>query len=505
MTGLRVIKILIEKLDAEGIYYCHWKSNEHLHAAMVAATDLDILIEKNKSLTINRILSKIGFKHFAPTSFRMYPAVEDYLSFDEDTGRLIHLHLHYQLTVGENHLKGYRLPWEHLVLSTRQFDAEEQVYVADPNVEMLLLLVRAALKIRTRNRFLACFGIPYFSGNTLVEYQWLKERTQPEQVFSLAKEHLGDKAATLVSSMVAGTPSLGQLITFRKKAACILRLFKNYGKIEGVLRRWFRELKWFHGALCRRYHQKPRPYRRTASTGGLIVALIGSDGSGKSTISKTIRGWLSWKIDVFFIYFGSGDGSSSLMRLPLIFVLKLLKKKRLMHLKGVAIAVGEYNSHNSEKKKWQRLKSLARVPWAIVLAYEKRKKLRNAWRSRNLGMVVICDRYPQCQVMGFNDGPLLSHWLGHHNKLLKYIANWESTPYRWSKVYPPDLVIKLNVTPEVALKRKQHEMSIKEISLRVETIKKLSFPHETKVVTVNADKPVEQVLMEVKQLVWEKI
>ena len=118
--------------------------------------------------------------------------------------------------------------------------------------------------------------------------------------------------------------------------------------------------------------------------------------------------------------------------------------------------------------------------------------------------IVICDRYPQCQVMGFNDGPLLSHWLGHHNKLLKYIANWESTPYRWAEIYPPDLVIKLNVTPEVALKRKQHEMSIKEISLRVETIKKLSFPHEIKVVTVNADKPVEQVLMEVKQLVWEK-
>ena len=174
MTGLRVIKILSEKLDVEDICYCHWKSNEHLHAAMVAATDLDILVEKNKSLTIKQILSEIGFKHFAPTSFRMYPAIEDYLSFDEDTGRLIHLHLHYQLTVGEKHLKGYHLPWEHLVLSTRQFDVEEQVYVVDPNVEMLLLLVRDALKIRTRNLLLDCFGMPYFSEKTLIEYKLLK-------------------------------------------------------------------------------------------------------------------------------------------------------------------------------------------------------------------------------------------------------------------------------------------------------------------------------------------
>ena len=58
----------------------------------------------------------------------------------------------------------------------------------------------------------------------------------------------------------------------------------------------------------------------------------------------------------------------------------------------------------------KRKVSLARAIWAVVLAWEKRAKLRRAVRARNRGMIVICDRFPQTQVMGYNDGPLLAPW-----------------------------------------------------------------------------------------------
>src|SRR2546430_9930781 len=32
-------------------------------------------------------------------------------------------------------------------------------------------------------------------------------------------------------------------------------------------------------------------------------------------------------------------------------------------------------------------------------------------RARNLGMVVVCDRFLQTQFTDFNDGPAFSHWL----------------------------------------------------------------------------------------------
>ena len=46
---------------------------------------------------------------------------------------------------------------------------------------------------------------------------------------------------------------------------------------------------------------------------GLVVAFIGSDGSGKSTLTAEIRKWLRYKLDVHGYYMGSGQGSTRLL------------------------------------------------------------------------------------------------------------------------------------------------------------------------------------------------
>lgn len=503
--GLNVVKRFTQALHKEDIHYCHWKSNEHLHAAMSGKTDLDILVEKGRAQTLSRILSETDFKHFSPVPWLVYPGITDYLAIDDETGRLVHLHLHHELTLGEKHLKGYRLPWEQLVFSTRLFDAQEEVYVTDPNVEMLLLLVRAALRIRMRDRLLAYLGTNYFRGDLFREFLWLKERTQSDHVSELTKSQLGDKAAAQILTMMNGNPSISELLTFRKSAGCTLNLFKTYGAIKGTLHRWFREVLWLRGALYKRLRLSRKPFRRTSSRGGLMIALVGSDGAGKSTLAKGISEWLSWKVDVLRIYFGSGDGPSSLLRLPLLVVLKLLRKTRVIQSTGHSTAAAEEWNHASGRQIGQRLKAVARVPWALLLAYEKRKKLRRAWRARGLGMVVICDRYPQCQVMGFNDGPLLSRWLDHQNRLLRHVAHWELIPYQRAESYPPDLVIKLDITPELAVKRTRFETPIEEIRSKAETIKNLRYPPETKVVSISTLDVMDRVLLEAKRTIWENI
>ncbi|TAK36239.1 MAG: hypothetical protein EPO21_03370 [Chloroflexota bacterium] len=496
---------LIAAFHEESIVYCHWKSNEHVLQGMLGLTDLDILVDRAACPRLNELLSRTDFKRFSAVPSRVYPGVEDYIGLDEETGRIVHLHLHYQLTLGEKHLKGYRLPWEELILSTRRLDPAAGIYVADPHVEMLLLVVRAVLKLRTRDRLLSLAGKPYFRGDMLKEYLWLKQRTEAERVQDLARDLLGEGCAKLLRSILDGAPSLDQLLAFKRHAHERLQLYRTYGPTEAAWRRWSRELSirfWRIGKKC---FGAPLPLDRTIPRGGLIVAIVGADGSGKSTIVKKTTECLASKIAVVPIYFGSGDGSKSPLRRLLQTTLTVAgrtTKAAKSAASGTAATSTRGGSKSHSPVRW--LKSTADLLVVLLIASEKRKNLRRAVQARNRGMLVICDRYPQTQVLGFNDGPRLTSMLNHRSWLLRSLARWESQSYEYAVVCPPDLVIKLNVDPLVAFQRKE-DMSIEEVRRRVAAVKSLRYPSTTNVVEICADDPPEVVLRRAKQLLWNSL
>jgi hypothetical protein len=119
-------------------------------------------------------------------------------------------------------------------------------------------------------------------------------------------------------------------------------------------------------------------------------------------------------------------------------------------------------------------------------------------------MIVICDRYPQNEFMGFNDGPRLNHWSQHRSPILRALANWEHAAYREATLHAPDLVMKLHVTPEVAARRKP-DMPREVLPRKAQAVKSLRFPPETHVVDIDSDQSLEQVLQHVKQAIWERI
>jgi len=504
VSGLGLLRTLTSRLQGEGVPYCHWKSNEHLREAMLGMTDLDVLCARSAALQMGRILAETGFKRFAAVPARAYPGVEDYLALDGETGRLVHLHLHYQLTLGERHLKGYCLPWESLVLSTRQLDKQWDIYVADPSVEIILLIVRAALKLRSRDRLREVMGRPCLPGDALAEFLWLRERANPEKVAEIARGLLGRDATQLLEVMVTDRPSWRRLVRFRRCATPTLGLYRTYGAMAARGRRWLRELLWLGSASRKRYIRPAIPMTRTDPRGGLLIAFLGSDGSGKSTVGKEIASWLSWKTDVSLLYFGSGDGPGSALRWPLKLAIRLLRGGGVLPPDRYRASATKTIDSSESQRGFFSLWALGRICWAMILSLEKRGKLRRAWRGRNRGVFILCDRYPQNQVMGFNDGPLLSHLTGHPFRLFREAAKWESAPYRWAETNPPDLIIKLHVTPEVALARKPG-MSIEEVRKRIETIERLRYPPAARTVDVDAGGPLEGVLLSVKRAVWREI
>lgn len=503
--GLSVVHGLCRELERRQIAYCHFKSNEHLLAGMRGLTDLDVLVERANRNELPPALSAAGFKRFSAVAGNGYPAVEDYLALDADTGQMVHLHLHYQLICGEPHLKGYRLPWEQRVLATRVYRAQERIYTAEPHMEMLLLMVRSALKLRLRDRLLERLGKRFFSGERLREFNWLKAITDSEKTLQLCASLLGENASLALQSLItSASPGLRQLVAFRRLTKDTLRAYRTYSAAQARLRRTVNEVRWLVGGINKRYLHAPVPMRRVSASGGLLIALLGCDGSGKSTHLQSLRHWLGWKLDVLPVYFGSGDGSASVLRWPLKLLADLLRSSPNYSSSHYKLENPDSEDAESSSRSTTRsMRLLAKAVWALVLSLEKRSKLRAATAARNRGMVVICDRYPQNQVMGFNDGPLLNAWRQHPSRFFRAIARWESVPYQMAETYPPDLVIKLNLSAEVAVQRKP-EMSLEDCRRRIAAIQTLAYPATTEVLHVDAGEPLKSVLLKLKESIWAK-
>jgi thymidylate kinase len=496
---LGVLRALFDRLHAEGIRYCHWKSNEHLDLSLIGKTDVDVLVDPRAIVPLTRILGETNFKRFVVKPGRGYPGIEDYVGFDSETGTLTHLHVHYQLTLGEKFLKGHRLPWEQLYLSTRVLDDDRLLYVVDPHLELVVLVIRAAMKLRARDFLIEGVGKRYFRGGMLREFGWLAARVRPERVAELATRLLGARVGALFPAMIAaGRPSLRQLVMLRRSEPR-LQEYRMYGRWQTVRHAWGRELGVIWWKVKNWYLAAPTKSMRTLPQGGLTIAFIGVDGAGKSTLVAEIAEWLSHEVAVVSTYGGSGKGSAAFPRRVLQGLAALLRRatgRASVTSRRAASAPGAHAGAPPV--------SFARAIWVSALARERRKRARIARGARSRGMIVVSDRLPQSQFPGWNDGPRLGDWVDHPSWWLRLAARREREAFRLAELCPPDLVIKVVVSPEVAARRKP-ETPPKQIQTGVELVRRLSYPAATRIAEIDGSQPLRQVILQVKQAVWDAI
>jgi len=503
IEGLGIAHHLFETFRRENIRYCQWKSNDRVVEGLAGITDLDILVDRKQYLQVQKALAACGFKRGTAGCGLTFPAKEGYIGFDKATGKLLYIDLHYRLVLGEERLKGYQFPWDDFLLRTRKWDPAARIHVADSNAELLLLLVRAALQISWRDVIRRFLGRKYFSDNWERQYHWLKARIDRTRCRDFCVQLLGEDACELFEAMVDKDVRLGQLLQFRRRIRSKLNLFRSYPPIVGGLLLLLRQFYAVLALVNRRYFGRFLPFvRKGPSSGGVFVVFIGLDGSGKSTIARELTSVLSWKFDVFNVYLG-GNGSSSALRWPLVVVRKILLK--LGFLKPSSNGkLAEFANQPAIERPFGLFGSVARALWALTLALEKRNKLKAIWRARNQGIIVISDRYPQTQIYGFNDGPLLADWLKSSNRFLRRFATWEMRPYLWANQNPADLVIQLMVPVETAMQR-DPTLERHFLERRIAAVASMQFPPETSVIEVDANRPLQEVLRDVSDIVWQHV
>jgi thymidylate kinase len=201
-----------------------------------------------------------------------------------------------------------------------------------------------------------------------------------------------------------------------------------------------------------------------------LIAIVGCDGSGKSTLSADMRATLAAEIptEVCYLGLGSGEMGNRIRQWPLI---------------GAPI---EHALARKAKQTRSKGKTIPGLPTALVVfgfSLIRLHRFQRVLALRRKGVTVITDRYPQTEIAGFYDGPGLAAARAG-SPVVALLARVERHIYEWMASFLPDVVLRLNVDAETALTRKpDHKPDLLREKVRVTPL--LSF-HGARIVDLDA-------------------
>ena len=478
---LEISKLLFSSWNIAQLNYCHWKSNEHLMPGLDGDTDLDVLLSDSDKLKGEEILNNLDFLQCKSQYGSRYPGVDDWIGFDKKTGKLIHIHLHYHIVTGHRGMKEYNIPWSARVLSSRIKDSKTNVYIANPNVEIVTLYTRIALKVSLIDLCKKTFGRYRLDKSYLVEIDYLKQRISWEDVEEFVKEFYGGDANKVLSIMKKDVLNKEDVFILRKIAEKTFRKVSRHEYTNRIIEFYFTCALKYRKFLRQKLNKFIVTRKVPKSEKGLQVVFLGQDGAGKTTVSAIIQKWWSWKMDARLEYLGSGDNYFSWRK-------TLLKK--LPHSFGF---------------------KPIRV-WLSITIFSKLSKdnfqtINKGEKYANKGGLVIYDRYPQVRFPGINDGPKVRLLLNRIPTKLRWLfekyAKEEELNLKKTTKYNPDVVFKLIIPPEESVRRKPGH-ALDTMVIKHQITKALQFD-SSDVYEIDATMPFDEEILLIKKTIWNHI
>ena len=479
---LKISKMLFTSWNDNQLCYCHWKSNEHLLPGLMGDTDLDVLLSEKDKEHGEEVLRKLDFLQCRSQYGSRYPGVDDWIGFDENTGKLIHLHLHYHVITGHKGLKEYNIPWTSEVLETRIQDSVTGVFIASPSIELVTLYTRIALKVSLSDLCKRFIGKYHIDKSFLIEIEYLKRRVDWNDVEKMVFRYYDCYASQVVSIMKKDVLTTNDIFILRRIAERIFRKVSRYKYSNRLLEFYYKYALKFRKFLRLKLHRFVVTRKVPKSGKGVQVAFLGQDGAGKTTVTTIIRKWWSWKMDVQLVYLGSGENYHSwrkilLNKLPRSYGFKIVRA------------------------------------WLTLSKYKKLAKdvlhtIKEGDRYAKKGGLVIYDRYPQIQYSGISDGPKIRKlFLEKSPELFRGIfsryAKIEEKYLKQATEHQPDIVFKLMIPPEESVRRKP-ENALDTMVTKHNIIKSLQF-EKSDVYVIDATMPFEEEILMIKKIIWEHV
>ncbi|QWT22048.1 hypothetical protein KPL74_08580 [Bacillus sp. NP157] len=221
----------------------------------------------------------------------------------------------------------------------------------------------------------------------------------------------------------------------------------------------------------------------------LLIALVGADGAGKSTVAKHLVRWLGQFGPAEQVHLGkqAGNMGRALAGAPVIggLVGRFLRKKS----DGVK---GRIKAHRQPTL----------VPALIITAFSLRRlrRFRRMLSMRRRGTAIVTDRFPQIGTPNAFDGPGFP-FDAQGSWVVTQLARFEHAAFQRMVRHTPDLVVRLHVSLDVAVARKPDHRR-EALARKIAILPGLAFGL-AKVVEIDADAPLPDVLAAVERAAGE--
>ena len=487
------IRKLIEELNQSGVRYCHWKSNFALAETVAGQTDVDLLVDRKEAAAFKKFLAQLDFRPAEYTYRERFPSTEHYYALDETTGILVHVHVYFQVITGGSLSKNYRLPLEEMLLqNTRELDS---LRIPTGGAELVIFTLRMMLKHISLIELLL---LAREWKHVKDEIDWLCEGDAIVEAASLVANWVPPLEANLFSACVMALKSPSS-IQHRIRLAYRMRSRLHVYKRHSDLRAWLSGA--WHFIIMLRHRMTRSSIGMVPLSGGAVIAFVGPEATGKSTLLSNTNDWLGEHFAVTRIHAGKPPATilSAIPSLLLPFFRSLLPSLRPSR---IDVQSASDNQPEESRETYPLLSAIR----AVLLAYDRRSLLARAFRQAANGRIVLCDRYPS-MLNGAPDSPVLLHLsaLPGRYSIRRWLARLEEQLYRG--IPPPDLILYLSVPLEIAMVRNQTRGKTEPedyVRVRHAQSSNLNFGH-IPVCKINTDQPLSETVLEVKNTVWNAL
>ncbi len=486
---LSLILRLSASLEQSDVAYCHWKSNAALARSLLGDNDLDLLVRRSDSGRFHELLSALGFvRTYRPGDT---PAgIESFYGLDADTERLIHVHAHYQLVLGDDRTKNYRLPIEEAYI--RSATAVDVLRLPAPEFELVVFVIRMTLKYCTWDEVLwnALRGRRAGpSRSERHEFNYLIALADADRVVSVLAEHLPCVERRLFAECIEvlqSNVSVGRRVSAARRLEIALQ---PYARRSRRADRALRITRRIGVAAARRTGRAPR---NRLAAGGAIVGVMGGDGSGKTTALAAVETLLGSELDVRVMHLGKPRWSATtyaaraILKVIVLTADGLERRGRLAPARRLARLVSSYRP----------------LVWLLCTARDRHHAYRRAHRFAASGGLVLCDRYPHPRLASM-EAPLIANRVDDRRdgRLLKAMIRREQKYHR--SIAAPELLVVLRLDPEIAVSRK-HEERPESVRTRGAEIWNIDW-RAAGAHVIDASQSREAVARELRTLVWSTI